>query len=573
MTTFRKILSLICICIPVVLTAGCAKEASGKVEAALEAALWDKKITEAEETTEAVGAQTQTETEMMTESVTEAAMQTGIKQLTEQKITHVVAIDPGHQGSWVDMSAPEPVAPGSSQTKAKCTSGTTGRFTGAPEYQLNLTISLLLKEELITRGYEVVMTREDNEAAISNSERALMAADEGGEIYVRIHANGSDNSNTSGALAMTMSPENPYVSHLYADSRLLAEDILGAYCAATGFADLGIQTTDSMTGINWSRIPVMILEMGFMTNQHDDVAMQDSAMQTRMAQGIADGIDKYFAGKDQAMFQDAGAAAGEDTEMAGVAGLIYEQYLATRELMGEHWGVAVKDLGTDRLSTCRGDDKLRSASVIKLFIMGAVYEYMCFPPSKDMYIPFGESYGGELRQVLEQMIQVSSNEACNRLIDALGQGNTQAGKDAVNAFCERHGYLSTHLGRKMLESNPTDDNYTSAADVAAILSDIAEGKLVNEEASGKMLAILKGQTVRGKIPSGLPAGYQCANKTGEMPEGYGLGCIENDAAIVWPPQGDPFVLVVLSNDLEGRNAEAQQLIREIASYTAGAMAS
>ena len=83
-----------------------------------------------------------------------------------------IAIDPGHQGSWVDMSAQEAMAPGSSETKAKATTGTEGRFSGVPEYELNLRIALALKSELISRGYEVVMTREDNDTAISNQERA-----------------------------------------------------------------------------------------------------------------------------------------------------------------------------------------------------------------------------------------------------------------------------------------------------------------------------------------------------------------------------------------------------------------
>ena len=51
---------------------------------------------------------------------------------------------------------------------------------------------------------------------------------------------------------------------------------------------------DNMTGINWSTIPVTIVEMGFMTNESDDLKMSDPDFQDTMASGIADGIDAYF---------------------------------------------------------------------------------------------------------------------------------------------------------------------------------------------------------------------------------------------------------------------------------------
>ena len=111
---------------------------------------------------------------------------------------HIIGIDPGHQSESVDMSAPEPNGPGSSEMKAKCTSGTQGTYSGVPEYQLNLEVSLQLKDELEQRGYQVVMTRTDNETAISNMERAQYAASQGAEIYVRIHANGDDSHTASG---------------------------------------------------------------------------------------------------------------------------------------------------------------------------------------------------------------------------------------------------------------------------------------------------------------------------------------------------------------------------------------
>lgn len=208
---------------------------------------------------------------------------------------HAVAIDPGHQGPHVDMSDTEPNGPGSTEMKAKATSGTSGTYSGQGEYQLNLDVSLKLQQILENRGYRVIMTRTDNDTAISNAERALLATEEGAEIYVRIHANGSDDHNVQGALSMCPSQDNPYVPQLYEDSLRLSETLLESYCAATKFENRGVQFYDNMTGINWSSVPVTILEMGFMTNEHDDLAMADSQFQQTMAEGIADGIDDYFA--------------------------------------------------------------------------------------------------------------------------------------------------------------------------------------------------------------------------------------------------------------------------------------
>lgn len=229
----------------------------------------------------------------------ESGMQeTGVVQSESESGTQeekkVVAIDPGHQGSNIDMSDTEPIGPGASEMKAKASTGTQGRFSGVPEYELNLEISLLLRDELEERGYEVIMTREDNDTAISNAQRATLAYEQGGDIFLRIHANGLDDSSVSGALAMVPSPQNPYVGDLAEESYALADCILSAYCDKAGFGSLGIQYYDDMTGINWSKLPVMILEMGFMTNESDDWRMEDASVQALMAEGIADGIDAYF---------------------------------------------------------------------------------------------------------------------------------------------------------------------------------------------------------------------------------------------------------------------------------------
>ena len=150
-----------------------------------------------------------------------------------------------------------------------------------------------LREELEARGYTVYLTRETNDVDLSNVERAQYAASVGGEILVRLHANGSENPATSGALMVCQSPDNPYQEQ-YTLSRLLSDCILETYCPRTGIADQGVWETDTMTGLNWCEIPSTIVEMGYMTNESDDTNMADPEFQKRMVQGIADGIELYF---------------------------------------------------------------------------------------------------------------------------------------------------------------------------------------------------------------------------------------------------------------------------------------
>ena len=470
----------------------------------------------------------------------------------------VVAIDPGHQGNWVDMSEKEPNGPGSSEMKAKATTGTQGSFSGKAEYELNLEISLLLRDELEKRGYRVILTREDNDTAISNAERAQMAYEEGGDIYVRIHANGSDDAGVQGALAMVPSSNNPYIPELAEDSYTLAECILSAYCEKASFTSLGIQYYDNMTGINWSKLPVMILEMGFMTNQSDDLRMSDASVQPLMAEGIADGIDLYFEKKDMKKK----VVSGEATEkMNTLLEIIGEGFVYPAEAQKEQWAVSVLDLKTGAEGDLNGDVKMASASVMKVFLMATIYDRVCYPASEDRHISFEESYDGELKQLITDMITVSDNTAANTLLERLGNGDATAGMAVVNEFCQENGYAQTSFGRKFLEAPTTGDNWTSANDCRNLLASIWQGTCVNAEASGKMLEYLKNQTRTGKIPAGISdSDVITANKTGELAGDYGQ-YVENDIAVV--EHGDhAYILCVLSEDLQD-NGTAISRIQEL----------
>ena len=206
----------------------------------------------------------------------------------------IVCIDPGHQarGNY----SHEQIGPGSSRTKPKVTSGAYGRYSRKNEYEINLEVSLKLQEELIARGYKVVMTRTTHNVSITNIERAQIANKAHADIMVRIHANDiAGASSLNGVFCYAAGSDNPYLSKkVIARGQRLAVLLRDSQAAKTKQRKGGNMYQNDMTGINWAKMPCAIVEMGYMSNPTEDVRLASSSFQKKIAEGLADGIDKYF---------------------------------------------------------------------------------------------------------------------------------------------------------------------------------------------------------------------------------------------------------------------------------------
>lgn len=240
-----------------------------------------------------------------------------------------------------------------------------------------------------------------------------------------------------------------------------------------------------------------------------------------------------------------------DSSMDNLLSQIQQKYLPTNN---GTWSVYACNLLKDSEGMIN-DTPMQAASLIKLYIMGTVYEN---------YDSLAQSHNSEeLDSNISSMISVSDNDAANTLVSWLGDGDNAAGMAKVNAFCQAHGFTSTKMNRMLLASNENGDNYTSVKDCGTFLKQIYQivnGTLPSTTLSNAdaMYYHLKTQQRKNKIPAQLPEGVGTANKTGE------LNTVENDAAIIYDTaKGIDLVVCFMSQDLTDTSA-AQNTIASAA---------
>ncbi len=207
----------------------------------------------------------------------------------------IIGIDPGHQ-SKQNLSL-EQNYPNSKVMKAKVSSGTSGVFTKIPEYKLNLEVGLLLKKKLEEQGATVVMTRIKNDVNISNIERAKITNMANCNMVIRLHANGSEKSTVRGYSILI--PGTLHTKSIVPQSKKFAETLDEHLKKNISIESDGIISRNDLTGFNWSTTPVVLLEMGYMSNKQDDKIMSTKEFKTSVVEAISKSLIEYYKTNDK----------------------------------------------------------------------------------------------------------------------------------------------------------------------------------------------------------------------------------------------------------------------------------
>jgi N-acetylmuramoyl-L-alanine amidase len=207
--------------------------------------------------------------------------------IVEALAAALICLDPGHGTPPAIGRQTEPIGPGSKIRKIKDGGGANG------EAEVALAIAKKTRTLLLRRGYRVAMTRTGSTFRYGNGgnvARAQFCNRRHAALMLRIHADGSTDASQHGLSTLYPAFHRGWTDDIYGSSLRAAKAIQKTTVAATGARDLGLSKRSDLTGFNWSNVPAVLVETGFMTNPSERRLLQSSAYQWKVARGFTAGV-------------------------------------------------------------------------------------------------------------------------------------------------------------------------------------------------------------------------------------------------------------------------------------------
>lgn len=181
----------------------------------------------------------------------------------------LIVIDPGHGGT----------DPGASS------------ITGKKEKDLAISVASKLNNSLREKGYNTLMTR-DTDVFVDLYERARIANNNNGDIFISIHGNSFTNNKAIKGIEVYYWPKDK--SKIKEEEQYpLAKSVFDELLKATGAASRGVKTNPYVV-IRETKMPAILIETGFLTNPEEEKLLYTEEYQNKMVEGIVKGIENYF---------------------------------------------------------------------------------------------------------------------------------------------------------------------------------------------------------------------------------------------------------------------------------------
>lgn len=182
----------------------------------------------------------------------------------------IIVIDPGHGGK-------DPGAISKNGTKEK---------------DVNLQVSIKTRDLLRDIGYDVRMTREDD-TFIGIYDRAHFANNNNADLFISFHANAYPNNNAIKGVEVLYCPALKGDKN-EEDQYPFAKSILDYYLKGTGAADRGIRQRADLPVVRMTKMPAVLLEIGYLTNEEEEKLITNENYQNKIADSVVKGIENYF---------------------------------------------------------------------------------------------------------------------------------------------------------------------------------------------------------------------------------------------------------------------------------------
>ena len=161
---------------------------------------------------------------------------------------------------------------------------------GFREQDLVQRIGILTANSLQANGFDVRVSRPTPDTQLGTSNATSLAArvndanSWGADLFVSLHTNASELSSVSGTEGL--------VFRRGGEAERAAEDMVRQISYATGLKDRGVTVRTNLYVLRRTRMPAVLLELGFITNQNDaDLMAYNPGL---FAAGITNGILEYY---------------------------------------------------------------------------------------------------------------------------------------------------------------------------------------------------------------------------------------------------------------------------------------